>query len=132
MKKRSLVFIGFGCAVGLLAVCVCAYVVFILYLGSGGSAVKDVSARQAPDGRVLIYQQLGEPFLMGSADVQLVLKDKDGQILSQVKAEISDDGHCAEPGNIKSVEWKEDAVIVTLQASEMPDREIVLKSGGSK
>ena len=40
---------------------------------------------------------------------------------------IADDGSAASEMNIKSVEWKEKAVVVVLQASEMDDREIVLE-----
>ena len=102
----------------IMAVFVCGFVVLVLYW-----------KLESPDGKyVLIYQQVGDPeWPFGSTDVRLVLKDRDGRKIASVNTFIADDGSAASEMNIKSVEWKEKAVVVVLQASEMDDREIVLE-----
>ncbi|MBO4653032.1 MAG: hypothetical protein J5649_06930 [Lachnospiraceae bacterium] len=63
----------------------------------------------------------------GATDVRLVLKDRNGKKLATVSLSIADDGSAASEQNIKSVEWKENEVVVVLQASEMADKEVVIR-----
>ncbi len=89
----------------------------------------DVASFDSPDGGfVLIFQQLGEPdWPFGKTDVRLTLKDKTGKTLNETDAEVRNDGANAGEGNVKSVEWKSDSVVVILQASEMPDKTVELR-----
>ena len=115
----------------IMAVLVCGLVVLVLYWNGAFNRFfpTDVAKVESPDGNyVLIYQQVGDPeWPFGSTDVRLVLKDRDGRKIASVNTSIADDGSAASEMNIKSVEWKEKAVVVVLQASEMDDREIVLE-----
>ena len=115
----------------IMAVLVCGFVVLVLYWNGAfnGFLPTDVAKLESPDGKyVLIYQQVGDPeWPFGSTDVRLVLQDRDGRKIASVNTFIADDGSAASEMNIKSVEWKEKAVVVVLQASEMDDREIVLE-----
>ena len=115
----------------IMAVLVCGVVVLVLYWNGAFNwfLPTDVAKVESPDGKyVLIYQQVGDPeWPFGSTDVRLVLKDRDGRKIASVNTFIADDGSAASEMNIKSVEWKEKAVVVVLQASEMDDREIVLE-----
>ena len=115
----------------IVAVLVCGFVVLGLYWNGAFNRFlpTDVAKLESPDGKyVLIYQQMGDPeWPFGSTDVRLVLKDRDGRKIASVNTFIADDGSAASEMNIKSVEWKEKAVVVVLQASEMDDREIVLE-----
>ena len=90
--------------------------------------VSDVASFDSPDGSFrLLYQQLGEAeFPFGKTEVRLTVTDGNGRKLDSIDTAIHDDGAMANAGNVKSVIWGPDAVSVILQASEMPDMEIIL------
>lgn len=120
-----------GVCVGTAAILVISAVLLAL-LRSGAfnkKTVKDIASFGSPDGGfVLIFQQLGEPeWPFGKTDVRLTLKDKTGKTLNETDAEVQNDGANAGEGNVKSVEWRNDSVVVILQASEMPDKTVELR-----
>ncbi|MBR5712295.1 MAG: hypothetical protein IKX54_01745 [Lachnospiraceae bacterium] len=110
---------------------VAAAAVFLLYLNGAFNRFfpKDVTSVTSPDGKyVLCFQQLGDPgWPFGPADVRLVLKDKNGKELNRKEAVIYDDGASASEYNLKTVEWRDDSVIVVLRASEMEDKTVTLQ-----
>ena len=115
----------------ILAVLAFGFVLFALYWNGYFNRLfpKEVATVESPDGQyVLVYQQLGDPdWPYGATDVRLVLKDRNGKKLATVSLSIADDGSAASEQNIKSVEWKENEVVVVLQASEMADKEVVIR-----
>jgi len=49
---------------------------------SKNKTIADISSFDSPDGqRLLAFQQVGEPFSFGAADVRLILKAKSGAVL---------------------------------------------------
>ena len=115
----------------IIAVLACGGVLLVLYLNGVFNRFfpTEVATVESPDGQyVLVYQQLGDPdWPYGATDVRLVLKDRNGKKLATVSLSIADDGSAASEQNIKSVEWKENEVVVVLQASEMADKEVVIR-----
>jgi hypothetical protein len=88
--------------------------------------VRDIETYESPDSNyTLIFQQLGDPeWPFGTTDVRLLLKDKNQKKIDSIDTSIQDDGANAYSGNIKSEEWRNDSVIIILQASEMEDKEV--------
>lgn len=87
---------------------------------------KEIATYNSPDGEYsLVFEQIGDPqWPFGPTDVRLTLKNHDGVILERVSAQLSADGANAGEGNIASISWNDDAVIVVLRASEMKDKEV--------
>lgn len=128
MKKKTKIIIGV-CAVifGLILISI---IMFSLYWNGAFNKliVKDITTFESPDGNYyLVFQQLGDPeFPFGQTEVRLTLKNQNNEKLNSIDTAIQDDGANAREGNIKSVEWTNDSIIVILQASEMTDKEIVI------
>ena len=87
---------------------------------------KEVATYNSPDGEYfLVFEQMGDPqWPFGPTDIRLTLKNSDGKIIKRVSTQIHDDGACASEFHIKSISWNNDAVVVTLQGSEMQDKEV--------
>ena len=87
---------------------------------------KEIGIYSSPNEKYsLVFEQMGDPqWPFGPTDVRLTLKNRDGEIIERVSAQISDDGANASAYNIASIFWNDDAVIVVLRASEMKDKEI--------
>ena len=115
----------------ILTVLICGIGILVLYWNGVFDRLlpTDIAKVDSPDGNyVLVFQQVGVPeWPFGLTHVRLVLKDRNGRKRTTVNTSIANDGSTADEWNIKSVEWKEKAVVVVLQASEMDDREIVLE-----
>ncbi len=128
MKKSVKLILGCGGAV--FALLAAAVIVFVLWWSGdlNGLFVKEVAVFESPGGSCsLVFQQLGEPdWPFGQTDVRLTLKDENNRTLNRVDTAIQDDGGNASAGNVKSVEWTDDCVIVILQASEMTDEEVII------
>lgn len=128
VKKKTKIIIGV-CAVifGLILISI---IMFSLYWNGAFNKliVKDITTFESPDGNYyLVFQQLGDPeFPFGQTEVRLTLKNQNNEKLNSIDTAIQDDGANAREGNIKSVEWTNDSIIVILQASEMTDKEIVI------
>lgn len=90
--------------------------------------VTDIEKYKSPnDEYTLLFQQVGDPqWSFGAATVRLVLKDNNERTINKIDAQIQDDGMSAGSRNVKSIVWNKDSVLVTLCASEMSDKEIVL------
>ncbi len=88
--------------------------------------VQDIASYDSPDGNYCLkYQQLGEPeWPFGKTDVRLTLYDRNNKKVNSIDTFIQADGCLAHEGNIKSIEWTNDSVLIILQASEMDDKEI--------
>lgn len=129
MKKRTKRIVG----VCIMTACIVILSAALFMLWWDGAFnkinVRDVASFESPDGNyVLVFQQLGHPeWPFGKTEVRLTLKNQNGEKLSRFDTELQDDGANAGIGNIQSIEWTDDSVIVTLQASEMPDKRIELK-----
>lgn len=87
---------------------------------------EEVATYSSPDGEYsLVFEQMGEPqWPFGPTDVRLTLKNSDGKTIKRVSTQIHDDGASAGEYHMKSISWNEDGVVVILQGSEMPDKEI--------
>lgn len=87
---------------------------------------KEIATYNSPDGEYsLVFEQMGDPkWPFGPTDVRLTLKNRDGKIIERVSTQVSNDGGNAGEGNIASITWNEDAVIIILSASEMKDKEV--------
>lgn len=87
---------------------------------------KEIATYSSPDGAYsLVFEQMGDPkWPFGPTDVRLTLKNRDGKIIERVSTQVSNDGGNAGEGNIASITWNEDAVIIILSASEMKDKEV--------
>ena len=49
---------------------------------SKNKTITDIASFDSPDGQyILVFQQVGEPFSFGPADVRLILKAKNGAVL---------------------------------------------------
>ncbi len=126
--KKSKSFICFSVAV----LCFAVLSVILIISWQGGAfnklTVTDITSYESPDGSYcLIYQQLGDPeWPFGKTEVRFTLNDCNNNTLNTVDTYIQNDGALAHKGNIKSIEWTENSVIVILQASEMSDKEIVI------
>ena len=96
----------------------------ILWDGSLDSlSVREIATYDSPDGAyTLVFEQIGSPFLFGPADVRLTLRDSQGVFIDQISAKVFNDGGSAYPGNIKSIRWSEDKVVVILESEENPDQ----------
>lgn len=86
----------------------------------------EIAAYRSPNGEyTLVFEQMGDPtWPFGPTDVRLTLKNHDGKTIGRVSAQLSADGANAGEGNIASISWNDDAVIVVLRASEMKDKEV--------
>ena len=75
----------------------------------------------------LVFEQMGDPaWPFGPTDVRLTLKNHNGKVVERISTYLYNDGGGADESNVVSVSWEDDAVIVTLRASEMKDKEISL------
>lgn len=128
MKKPTKIIIGV-CTV-IVGLIMLSIIIFTLWWNGAFNKlfVKDITAYESPNGtHSLIFQQLGEPeWPFGQTEVRLTLKNQNNKKLNSIDTAIQDDGGNAHEGNIKSIEWTNDSVIVILQASEMDDKEIVI------
>ena len=87
---------------------------------------EEIATYYSPDGKYsLVFEQIGDPaWPFGPTDVRLTLKNQDGNMIERVSTQLLNDGSNAGEGNIASISWNDDAVIVVLRASEMKDKEI--------
>ena len=126
-KVGKIVCISAAIVVSLL---ICAYL-FIVALWNGAFNFllpKEIAAFSSPDGEYsLIFEQMGDPqWPFGPTDVRLTLKHRGGRTIKRVSTQLRDDGANAGEGNILSISWNDDAVVVILRASEMEDMEVVI------
>ena len=86
----------------------------------------EVATYHSPDTEYsLVFEQMGDPaWPFGPADVRLTLKNSDGKVIKRVSTQVFNDGGSASEWNMKSVSWKDDAVVVILQGAEMEDKEV--------
>ena len=87
---------------------------------------KEIATYSSPNGEYsLVFEQMGDPqWPFGPTDVRLTLKDRNGKIIQRISTQISNDGANAAKNTIASISWKDNEVIVVLQAAEMEDKEV--------
>ncbi|MBO7548443.1 MAG: hypothetical protein J6T77_00590, partial [Clostridia bacterium] len=52
---------------------------------SKNKTITDIASFDSPDGQyILVFQQVGEPFSFGPADVRLTLKEKSGAVVNSI------------------------------------------------
>ena len=87
---------------------------------------EEIATYHSPDGEYsLVFEQMGSPaWPFGPTDVRLTLKNHNGKIIERVSTQVFNDGGNADEGNISSISWNDDAVIVVLNACEMEDKEV--------
>ena len=87
---------------------------------------EEIATYHSPDGEYsLVFEQMGSPaWPFGPTDVRLTLKNHNGKIIERVSTQVFNDGVNADEGNISSISWNDDAVIVVLNACEMEDKEV--------
>ena len=91
--------------------------------------VKRIDESQSLDGRYRIsLESVGTPFLFGSADGKLVLKEKN-HVINEYQFQIADDGAKIEKESWK-VLWEKDGVEVTLSGSDQADEVVFLYFNG--
>lgn len=92
----------------------------------------EIATFESPDGEyTLIFEQMGAPdWPFGPTDVRLTLKNDDGKRIDRISTQIFNDGGSAYEGNIASVSWNDDEVIVVLCACEMEDKEVSISYNG--
>lgn len=90
---------------------------------------KEIATYTSPEGEyMLVFEQMGDPqWPFGPTDVRLTLKNQDGKIVERVSTQLNHDGANASEHNIVSVSWGDDAVVIVLRASEMEDKEVIIK-----
>ena len=95
--------------------------------------IKEIATYNSSDGEYsLVFEQIGDPqWPFGPAEVRFTLKNSNGKIIKRVFTQIHDDGSSAREYHIKSISWNDDAVVVTLQGSEMQDKEVSIEYGKS-
>lgn len=81
--------------------------------------------RNDDNGYTLLFEQKGEPFLFGPHTVKLTLSDEKGKKLTDLKAELSNDGAGINDNNAR-VKWCDNWVEVTLSGCEQKDKTYVL------
>ena len=86
----------------------------------------EIATYHSPDGEYsLVFEQMGDPgWPFGPTDVRLTLKNHDGKIIERVSTQVLNDGVNADEGNISSISWNNDGVVVVLKACEMEDKEV--------
>ena len=86
----------------------------------------EIATYHSPDGEYsLVFEQMGDPgWPFGPTDVRLTLKNHDGKIIKRVSTQVLNDGVNADEGNISSISWNDDGVVVVLKACEMEDKEV--------
>ena len=86
----------------------------------------EIATYHSPDGEYsLVFEQMGDPgWPFGPTDVRLTLKNHDGKIIERVSTQVLNDGVNADEGNISSISWNDDGVVVVLKACEMEDKEV--------
>ena len=95
---------------------------------SKNKTITDIASFDSPDGQyILVFQQVGEPFSFGPADVRLTLKEKSGAVVDSIDEKVFNDGANAFKENIKDVDWTYDSVIVTLYSTESPDKTVAVR-----
>ena len=87
---------------------------------------QEIATYQSPDGNyLLVFEQMGSPdWPFGSVDVRLTLKNEDGKVINRVRTQVHNDGTSASEGNIVSVSWHDDHVIVILEGYESGEEEV--------
>ncbi len=130
MKKSAKIVIGV-CAAVLLCI-VAGVTVFCLWMNGvfdPPPTVTDVASFESPDGSFrLQFQQIGEPvWSFGKTNVRLILRDRKGNELDRIDTSVQNDGGGAYADNVRSVEWADGSVTVTLCAMEMRDQSYVLR-----
>ena len=87
---------------------------------------QEIAAYHSPDGEYsLVFEQMGDPgWPFGPADVRLTLKDHEDEIIESVSAKVFNDGGSAGEGNIASITWSDDAVIIVLRSWDAEDKEV--------
>ena len=80
----------------------------------------EIATYDSPDGNYsLVFEQLGAPaWPYGPTDVRLTLKNQDGKVIKRVRTQVHNEGTSASEGNIVSVSWHDDHVIVILEGYE--------------
>ena len=87
---------------------------------------EEIATYHSPDGEYsLVFEQMGSPaWPFGPTDVRLTLKNHNGKIIERVSTQVLNDGVNADEGNISSISWNDDGVVVVLKACEMEDKEV--------
>lgn len=95
---------------------------------------KEVATYNSPNTEYsLVFEQMGDPaWPFGPADVRLTLKNSNGKVINRISTQVFNDGGSASEWNMKSVSWKDDAVVVILQGAEMEDKEVSIPYSKSK
>lgn len=129
VKQRKL---SIGCAAVIAAAFIGLVLIILIFSGTFDLfSSKYISDYTSDTGFKLTFSQLGSPqWPFGSTEVRLEVEDKNGKRLVKYDTFIQDDGASASEHNVQSVEWLTDGVRVVLQASEMPDKEIMLPFKG--
>ena len=86
----------------------------------------EIATYNSPDGEyILVFEQMGSPqWPFGPVDVRLTLKNHKGKTIKRVSTQVHNDGGSADEWNVKSIDWNEDTVVVTLRGAEMEDKEV--------
>ncbi len=125
MKTKKIIIFIFSTLI--FSVVIFVATVYLLWNGASNKVDVRNIASYKNNGYTLSFQQIGEPqWSFGVTDVRLLLKNQQGKVLNKYDTSIQDDGANASEGNIKSIEWFDDKVVVVLQASEMEDKEITI------
>jgi len=86
----------------------------------------EIATYHSPSGEYsLVFEQMGDPqWPFGPTDIRLTLKTQNGKIIERVSTQLHDDGTHASEGNVASISWHDNEVVVILRASEMKDKEV--------
>lgn len=79
-----------------------------------------ITSEDSPDGNyTLSLYQLGSPqWSFGSVDAKLVLTDREGAVIDQVKFGLANDGAGVGAGNIEKITWLDNQVEIIMGGSD--------------
>lgn len=79
-----------------------------------------ITSEDSPDGNYTVsLYQLGSPrWSFGSVDAKLVLTDREGAVIDQVKFGLANDGAGVGAGNIEKITWLDNQVEIIMGESD--------------
>ena len=79
-----------------------------------------ITSEDSPDGSYTVsLYQLGSPqWSFGSVDAKLVLTDREGAVIDQVKFRLANDGAGVGAGNIEQITWLDNQVEIIMGESD--------------
>ena len=79
-----------------------------------------ITSEDSPDGNYTVsLYQLGSPqWSFGSVDAKLVLTDREGAVIDQVKFGLANDGAGVGAGNIEQITWLDNQVEIIMGESD--------------